>query len=58
VGREADDSVDAGEVRHIVAQLYHIYGREFREKDMATMWQQLESYPKAGTRIPLIPPTA
>jgi GNAT superfamily N-acetyltransferase len=58
VGREADDSVDAGEVQHIVAQLYHIYGREFREKDMATMWQQLESYPVAGTRIPLILPTA
>ncbi len=55
VGREAHATLPAGTVRHIVESLYHMYGAEFRECDMAPVWENFERFPRAG-EVPLVPP--
>lgn len=57
VGCESVTEMNGAEVRSIVERLYRIYGRDFREQDMAAVWRQLETYPSADAQIGLIPPT-
>jgi hypothetical protein len=56
IGDAERAELPAETVRHIVESLYRMYGAEFRERDMARVWENLERFPRAGT-IPLIPPT-
>lgn len=57
VGRENATHVTGAEARWFVEQLYRVYGRDFREWDMAVVYRQLESYPPADAQIRLIAPT-
>jgi hypothetical protein len=57
VGDDSHAAVPAETVRHIVECLYRMYGAEFRERDMACVWKNLERLPRDGT-VPLVPPTA
>jgi len=56
VGRESRAALPAETVRHMVESLYHMYGAEFRKRDMACVWENLERFPRAG-EIALVPPT-
>jgi hypothetical protein len=56
VGNESSAALPAETVRHVAGCLYRMYGAEFRERDMARVWENLERFPHAGA-IPLIPPT-
>jgi GNAT superfamily N-acetyltransferase len=56
VGNDSCAALPAETVRHIAGCLYRMYGAEFRESDMARVWENLDRFPSAGT-IPLVPPT-
>jgi hypothetical protein len=58
VGRENETEITGVEVRDIAESLYRMYRAGFREKDMEPLFASLKSYPAAGTRIALLPPTA
>lgn len=58
VGREEENFITGAEVRQIVCSLYKMYGSEFRARDMAAVYQSLETYPPDEEQIPLLPPTA
>ncbi len=56
VGREAETTVTAGEVRSIIQALYEMYAIEFRRRDMTNLFATLEHYSPAHTPLPLIAP--
>jgi hypothetical protein len=56
VGDESRSALPAESVRHIAGSLYRMYGAEFREGDMAAVWENLERFPSDGA-VPLVPPT-
>jgi hypothetical protein len=58
VGRESENAITGRELRHITGSLYHMYGREFREKDMAPLLRGLANYPSPDAVVKLLPPTA
>ena len=58
VGAEAEAELPGDEVRAIVAAFYRMYGREFRESDMRSVWQWFESLPASDARVRLVAPTA
>jgi hypothetical protein len=58
VGADADDSLLGDEVRAVVSALYLMYGQQFREGDMSSIWQRFESLPAGEARVGLVPPTA
>jgi GNAT superfamily N-acetyltransferase len=58
VGRDAEETVSGAEVRRIVTALYAMYGADFRETDMAPLYDRLSSLPAEDAKIALVPPTA
>jgi GNAT superfamily N-acetyltransferase len=56
VGREAEQKIKGDEVRAIVEALYEMYGKAFRESDMAPVWESLSRYPDLSAEIALVPP--
>jgi hypothetical protein len=58
VGRENERFADAEEIRQITSALYHMYGRGFREQDMLAAYRTMDAYPKPGTPVALLSPSA
>jgi len=54
MGRENEDSTCAGEIRHIVQCLYHMYAQGIRPREMMPVLQSLESYPLHDTSVKLL----
>jgi hypothetical protein len=57
VGLERESVVSGREVRELVEALYHMYGRAFRRRDMAPLYEQLGSYPADDAEVRLVRPT-
>lgn len=58
VGRESEPSLSGLEIRHIVADLYHMYSAGIRPDDMTPLWTDLRrNYPQDELTVPLIRPT-
>lgn len=57
VGRESEIHVTGAEVKAVVGGLYRMYGKDFREQDMAPLLKQLETYPADAEEIPLLKPS-
>ena len=58
VGREEQRAMSGAEVRDIIESLYAMYGREFRELDMAAVRRQMQDLPADDAIISLVPPSA
>jgi hypothetical protein len=56
VGRESRTGLPSETVRHIAESLYRMYGAEFRDLDMACVWENFDRFPHSG-EIALVPPT-
>ncbi len=57
IGEETPATLAADEVRGIAESLYRMYAAEFRPKDMAAVWTNLEKFPRGRQPIALLPPT-
>ena len=51
VGREAQSSISAGELRATVRALYTMYALEFRDKDMKGLFDELDRYPSEDVKL-------
>jgi hypothetical protein len=58
VGFEEESFVSGREVREMVEALYHMYSKDFRERDMKPLWESLRLYPADDTLLPLVSPSS
>lgn len=54
VGRETQTNTSAGEIRHIVNCLYHMYAQGIRAQDMQSAYATLQHYPAQDVAVPLL----
>ena len=58
VGLEAEPEMSGSELKRLVRALYTMYGASFREKDMASVWEQFKNtYPSENVNLRLVNPT-
>jgi GNAT superfamily N-acetyltransferase len=58
VGHEAEATITGAEVRRVIAALYSMYGVDFREADMAIVYDHMRSLPADHATVALVPPTS
>jgi GNAT superfamily N-acetyltransferase len=54
VGSEEHSTISGAQLIHIVQSLYAMYGKTFRQSDMAVVYKTLEHYPPANSTIALL----
>ncbi len=53
-GLEEETSISGSDLTHIIKSLYAMYGKTFREQDMAVVYKTLSAYPGATDLVPLL----